>query len=241
MTSTPQNRESDIAAQFAELAPWVFQFRIRRADYGLEVPSLFGFKIQDTGVIEFELTLQRKGAAALAQPPSTLRPGGGVPNPGGAEPGAPSTPPCTAGGRLPGGPGRLVYAARSDQSDDLFTIDASGKGLRQLTDQSGGQLEPTWSPDGSQIAFRSFRDGNSEVYVMNADGSEQTNLTNDPALDNAPAWSPDGTKLAFTTDRDGDFEIYRMDADGANKVNLTQNPAFDERPDWQSTDASSRR
>lgn len=34
MTSTPQNREADIAAQFAELAPWVFQFRIRRADYG---------------------------------------------------------------------------------------------------------------------------------------------------------------------------------------------------------------
>ncbi|MBE3114579.1 MAG: PD40 domain-containing protein [Actinobacteria bacterium] len=40
-----------------------------------------------------------------------------------------------------------------------------------------------FSPDGSNIAFVSDRDGNGEIYIMNIDGSEQVNLTNNPAED----------------------------------------------------------
>ena len=40
-----------------------------------------------------------------------------------------------------------------------------------------------WSWDGSEIAFRSKRDGNSEIYVVNADGSHLRNVTNHPARD----------------------------------------------------------
>ena len=58
----------------------------------------------------------------------------------------------------------------------------------QLTTE-GFNFDPTWSPDGSQIAFGSGRDGNLEIYIMNADGSEQTNFTNTPD-DNEfePSW-----------------------------------------------------
>ena len=68
---------------------------------------------------------------------------------------------------------------------------------------------PTWSPDGSKIAFHSTRDGNNEIYVMNADGSGQTRLTNNPAAGLLPAWSPDGIKIAFTSIRGGNQEIVR--------------------------------
>ena len=46
MTATPQHRESEIAAQFAELAPWIFQFRIRRADYGGAVSAQGDVRIE---------------------------------------------------------------------------------------------------------------------------------------------------------------------------------------------------
>jgi Tol biopolymer transport system component len=71
-----------------------------------------------------------------------------------------------------------------------------GSNQTRLTDNAAASDEfPSWSPDGTKIAFTSDRDGNWEIYVMNAqDGSNQTNLTIDPATDEFPSWSPDGTK-----------------------------------------------
>ena len=60
-----------------------------------------------------------------------------------------------------------------------------------LTD-SGADFDfaPSYSPDGSKIAFYSRRDGNNEIYIMNADGSSQTRLTNNAADDSFPSWGP---------------------------------------------------
>ncbi|MCH8349239.1 MAG: PD40 domain-containing protein, partial [Chloroflexi bacterium] len=60
----------------------------------------------------------------------------------------------------------------------------------RLTSKPARHGEPVWSPDGSQIAFVSARDGNHEIYVMNADGSGQTRLTNNTAIDFDPDWGP---------------------------------------------------
>jgi Tol biopolymer transport system component len=49
---------------------------------------------------------------------------------------------------------------------------------------------PSWSPDGTKIAFKRTSYGNGEIYVMDADGSNQINLTNNPADDSMPSWSP---------------------------------------------------
>ena len=69
-------------------------------------------------------------------------------------------------------------------------MNADGSGQTRLTNNADDDLDPSWSPDGAKIAFRSDRDGNFEIYVMNADGSGQTNLTNNAAEDYEPAWSP---------------------------------------------------
>jgi len=59
---------------------------------------------------------------------------------------------------------------------------------RRLTDSGLGDNSPTWSSDGSQIAFVSERDGNWEVYMMNADGSSPRRLTDNSTADYSPAW-----------------------------------------------------
>jgi Tol biopolymer transport system component len=58
----------------------------------------------------------------------------------------------------------------------------------QLTDDPAWDDKPTWSPDGTRIAFVSNRDGDSEIYVMNADGSGLVKLTDNSAYDGQPDW-----------------------------------------------------
>src|SRR5918911_856520 len=62
---------------------------------------------------------------------------------------------------------------------DLYVIDADGKNEKRLTEGRVGDSSPSWSPDGTKIAFSSLRDGNAEVYVMNPDGTGQVNVTKD--------------------------------------------------------------
>lgn len=109
-----------------------------------------------------------------------------------------------------------------------------GGGSMEAIRDSGMALGecPTWSPDGTQIAFHSSRDGNKEIYVMNADGSGLTRLTDNAASDLRPAWSPDGTRIAFSSNRDGNMEIYVMGSSGSNPTNLTNNLAEDTNAAW---------
>ncbi len=78
-------------------------------------------------------------------------------------------------------------------------------------------------PDGTQIAFKSERDGNREIYLMRADGSGQANLSQAPVSeDTFPVWSPDGQWLAFSSERTTGFGLYLIRADGSALTFLTE-------------------
>ena len=124
---------------------------------------------------------------------------------------------------------RIAFYSTQPGNMELMAINPDGTNKVNLTNHpaidgpvSGGDKpgRPAWSPDGSKIAFVSWRDGNSEVYVMDAFGTNQINLTRHGAKDREPSWSPDGSKIAFVSDRDGKLDIYVMNADGTAPVRL---------------------
>jgi TolB protein len=99
-------------------------------------------------------------------------------------------------------------------------MDAEGSGSRRLGPGSG----PSWSPDGSKLAFAKTVDGNTDIYYTDAAaGGHVTRLTTHPAEDHGPAWSPDGSMIAFNSDRSGSDQIWRTNVEaGSWGYNLTQ-------------------
>jgi putative hemolysin len=137
----------------------------------------------------------------------------------------------------------IAFTTRRDGNNEIYVMLApapqeaaapASEWLR-LTDASGDDFAPAWSPDGTQIAFVSDRDqraGVYDIYIMQANGSGVRRLTADTAIDYEPAWSPDGTSIAFRSHHDGPADIYIIDADGSGLRNVTNNPADDWSPDW---------
>ncbi|MDL1894737.1 hypothetical protein FBQ82_00545 [Anaerolineae bacterium CFX7] len=123
----------------------------------------------------------------------------------------------------------IAFQSKMDSPTfDLYTIKPDGTELRRLTDASGNDQFPSWSPDAKRIVFSSDRDGQNEIYVMNADGSNQQRLAPHSEEDLMPRWSHDGKLIAFFSTRDGK-SIFVMNPDGSNvrKVIANENITFE--------------
>ena len=118
---------------------------------------------------------------------------------------------------------KIAFTCGRDGNFDICVMDIDGGNEIRLTDDPAKDHEPSWSPDGTRIAFN--RDHH--ICVMDSDGRNLTILTGG----GDPAWSPDGTKIAFTSFKELKRQVWVMDADGGNQVMLTQwgenyNPAW---------------
>lgn len=134
--------------------------------------------------------------------------------------------------------GLIAFDRFGGDDTDLWSIQPNGDGPENIQDNTTDDADPAWSPDGTQIAFNTSRDGNWEIYLQNADGSQQR-LTYDERQNLSPAWSPDGNKIAFSSydGWHGDVEIYviERDTDGVwgTPTNLTNYAAAgDFKPSW---------
>ena len=133
------------------------------------------------------------------------------------------------------------YVWKLHDSFDVFSANADGSDIKQLTFTKGYDAESTVSPLGDKIVFTSMRDGDPEIYIMDIDGSNQKRLTYEKGYDGGPFFSLDGTKIVFRASRpktekelaDYDdlvknglvrptaLELYVMDADGENIQQIT--------------------
>ena len=84
---------------------------------------------------------------------------------------------------------------------DLWIVPREGGEARRLTAGAGIETDPSFSPDGTQLAFTGEYDGNVDVYVVPASGGVPRRLTYHPAADVAVGWTPDGTRVLFRSSR----------------------------------------
>jgi len=126
-------------------------------------------------------------------------------------------------------------------SYDIFTANADGSDVKQLTTTPGYDAEATLSTDGKKIVFTSVRNGDLDIYTMDADGSHVKQLTHELGYDGGPFFSPDGKLIVYRAHHPKDakeisdykellaqnlirptyLEIWLMDADGEHKRQIT--------------------
>ena len=128
---------------------------------------------------------------------------------------------------------RCAAEARVDGRKRIVFFDQAGKRTGMVASDQGDDADPTFSPDGRTLLFRSNRAGHWDIYRGDADGANPVQLTKDASNDSAsrheyggegPAhFSPDGTRIAWMRKFPGrGYDVWVMDADGSDAKNLTE-------------------
>ena len=125
----------------------------------------------------------------------------------------------------------IAFCSTRDGDWEIYSMDISGNNQKRLTNNNFADVCPSWSPDGTEIAFYSVRD-NYEIYIIGADGSNERNLQTTLLNTSSPNWSPDGTKIAFHGNMGGQNDIYVINVNGTGEQKLTDNPGHDCGPAW---------
>src|SRR5215211_5572812 len=119
-----------------------------------------------------------------------------------------------------------------NRDDEIWVMDADGSHAANLTRTSANEWPPSWSPDGSRLAFSLLSAGPVQIGVIDRDGDGEPTLT--PITENSelPAWSPDGSQIAFCRGFEGHRAIWIMRADATDAHRLASAGSDDVGPTW---------
>ncbi len=134
---------------------------------------------------------------------------------------------------------RIAFVSKQANRYRLNIADWDGENIQTALTSSEPIISPSWSPDGSRLAYVSFESKKPVVYVHTLASGQRIAVANFRGSNSAPAWSPDGRTLAVALTRDGLSQVYLVPADGrGSPQRLTTSSGIDTEPRWSADGAA---
>ena len=127
---------------------------------------------------------------------------------------------------------QICFSGGVSGNKEIYISDYDGANARQVTQHKSISIQPRFSPDGTKVAYLSFKDRYPFLYVLDLGTGKTTPLSKNVGLNAAPAWTPDGKRLALVLSKDANPEIYTKNADGSGEHRLTNDRAADTSPTY---------
>lgn len=116
---------------------------------------------------------------------------------------------------------------------EIYLLKMDGSISRRVTNSRGIDVSPTFSPDGSKMAFVSSRSGQPQIFIQDIQSGQAKRLSFSGRYNTQPSWSPSGDKIAYSTMvSNGEIDVFVVNADGSNVRQLTRNSGENEHPSW---------
>lgn len=127
---------------------------------------------------------------------------------------------------------KLAFVGTRTGKKEIYTCDADGSNLVQLTHDGAISVSPGLSPDGSSLVYTGYQSGYADVYRITLASGARTRILKYPGTNSGAKFSPDSSRLAVTLSKDGNPEIYITGSGGGSPRRITRTPGVESSPTW---------